>query len=73
MPMTQKGHVLQLGANCPACGSTQIEGGPVTTGGSAAAQDMVCNDCRSNWTDTYTLTGYTGLEVCEAEPAPDEA
>lgn len=43
---------------CPACGSWDIEGGPVEIDGTHALQRCRCSGCGARWTDDYELAGY---------------
>ena len=60
--MTQDEYIKNPGV-CPACRSTDIEGGPFTVEGGTASQEMGCNACDAEWHNTYRLTGYTELET----------
>ncbi len=44
---------------CPSCGSKEIEGSSVTTGGGGASQEMGCNSCELEWMDHYTIETIT--------------
>jgi formate dehydrogenase maturation protein FdhE len=48
-------YVNEGGMRCPVCGSEEIEGGFVTTGGGEASQGMRCLRCDTRWTDIYRL------------------
>ena len=48
---------------CPACRSTDIEGGFVDVDGATATQRVRCHECEAEWTDTYHLSGYGDLET----------
>jgi hypothetical protein len=52
-------HVATGGGVCPFCGSDEVEGDSINTGGGEATQEMACNDCNATWLDHYTLTGIT--------------
>ena len=52
----------QGGLSCPVCGSDQIEGGQFDVDQHTATQKMGCNDCESDWQDTYRLVGYVNLD-----------
>jgi hypothetical protein len=43
------------GMRCPVCGSEEIEGGFVRTGGGEGSQGMRCLECDARWTDIYRL------------------
>ena len=62
-PLTDAEYVATLGTCCPVCQSTNVEGGPVEIDGGFASQEIWCKTCGASWNDTYTLTGYTGLET----------
>lgn len=47
------------GLNCPYCRSTEIEGGSVTVENGQAFQDISCNECDEEWTDSYDLKGWS--------------
>ncbi len=47
------------GERCPACGSEDIEGGPLDVSGNTCGQEMGCSVCNLEWIDRYTLTGIT--------------
>ena len=50
------------GVRCPACLSEELDGGPVHVDAGIAWQTILCQFCGANWSDTYTLTGYTNFE-----------
>lgn len=50
------------GVSCPICKSENIVGTYIELDIASANQDCICEDCRSSWTDHYTLTGWTLLE-----------
>lgn len=58
-PMSQRRYVKCGGICCPFCGGGNIEGGPVEIDGGDAWQEITCADCEADWTDHYTLTGYS--------------
>ena len=62
-PLTDAECVAALGTNCPVCQSTRFDGGSVEIDGATASQEIRCMNCGASWNDTYTLTGYTGLET----------
>jgi transposase-like protein len=55
-------HAKNLGANCPVCGSDELDGSSVETGSGMATQEMACIDCDSTWLDEYQLISYADLE-----------
>lgn len=57
-PATQEMYLDEGGTRCPFCGSHDITGDDVNIDAGSAWQDVFCNDCSSEWQDTYTLTGY---------------
>ena len=61
--LTDAEYVATLGTNCPVCQSTRFDGGPVEIDGATASQEIWCMNCGASWNDTYTLTGYTGLDT----------
>lgn len=62
-PLTDAEYVATLGTRCPVCQSTRLDGGSVEIDGATASQEIRCKACGASWNDTYTLTGYTGLET----------
>ena len=62
--MTIANYIALKGNNCPNCCSTEIfstdmdlhEDGRIT-------HNIVCQACKSTWTDVYKLTKYIALEV----------
>ena len=65
--LTDAEYVATLGTNCPVCQSTRFDGGPVEIDGATASQEIWCMNCGASWNDTYTLTGYTGLDTSECD------
>lgn len=57
------------GGNCPVCGKDNVEGSSVEIDSGIASQEIYCVDCHSSWTDQYTLTGYSDLNITEATAA----
>jgi len=59
-PMTQKEYLESDDPGCPICraDSEHIEGLSIDTCDGTAKQEMLCNVCGSEWTDTYTLSSY---------------
>ena len=65
--LTDAEYVATLGTNCPVCQSTRFDGAPVEIDGATASQEIWCMNCGASWNDTYTLTGYTGLDTSECD------
>ena len=66
MELTEKQkelHVEEGGKVCPYCRSHGISGGAVTVEGRKAWQEVECDECGHIWTDEYTLSGITELDV----------
>lgn len=74
--MNEKVYAAMGGCSCvnKDCRSDNIEGGEINIDAGACAQKVHCNDCGAAWEDTYSLTGYTGLDTSEmiANDALDE-
>jgi transposase-like protein len=59
----RKEYVRTGGYSCPFCGSSQIEGvGSFDFSDNTVYQNVVCYDCKKEWTDEYTLTGVYEME-----------
>ena len=58
VPASSEDYVKALGAKCPFCDSTDIEGDQFTVSEGKAWQPMGCNDCEGEWTDCYELKEY---------------
>lgn len=59
--LTSKQYVRRKGACCPVCTGKKIfelEGGKKWA-------TITCQDCKSNWTEVYKLTGYDNLNKGE--------
>ncbi len=54
-------YVANQGLCCPSCHCTDIEGGSVNISGVTAEQNVGCNNCNAEWTDTYRLQGFTNF------------
>ena len=67
--MGQRTYLKHGGGKCVACGSKNIEGGPMEMDGTSAWCVVDCNDCGASWKDVYKLTGYTDFEM-NAEFSP---
>ena len=58
--LNSKEYVEKGGVRCPYCNRTDIESdGVVNTDVGIAWQNMSCIDCNAEWTDEYSLTGYS--------------
>mgnify|MGYP001161685594 CR=1 FL=1 len=53
----EKKYVESKGVRCPYCKSEDIEGGFIEVNAGVAQQNIRCNNCGEEWTDTYTLNG----------------
>ncbi len=51
--------------HCPACGSDQIEGQEVEILKGAAAQDMSCLDCDTEWREYYVMNDFSFYGAAE--------
>ena len=49
------------GTACPACGSSNINSEGIQSDDGVAWADCDCDDCKSTWTDQYSITGYANL------------
>lgn len=56
--LSQAEYVHKHGQVCPCCQSGSICGGNVIVEGPAAYQEVSCDSCGAEWSDTYALTGY---------------
>lgn len=56
-------YVDKCGSYCPACHSTQIEGGSIDIESTDAIQEKGCNDCEASWNDLYRLVGFNDLKT----------
>lgn len=61
-------YVREGGVRCPNCGSSDIEGSNVDIIEGGAFQSISCTVCYARWTDCYTLTSFSEMEVPSAEP-----
>ena len=50
---------------CPACGSTQIEGGSVSIEDREAIQEVSCLYCKAVWTEVYEAASRTDIHSPE--------
>ena len=58
-------YVLKGGLECPNCHQMKtidLEG-DIQNDGSDAWQSIRCDSCNATWIDTYTLTGFTDLDL----------
>ena len=44
---------------CPRCGSDDLEGDFVSSGGDSAIQDMSCRNCSASWENHYSFDGMS--------------
>jgi transposase-like protein len=59
-PLTNEQYVNALGQVCPYCGSDHVEAvGQFEVSCLNAYQNVICQTCETEWTDEYTLIGYT--------------
>jgi DNA-directed RNA polymerase subunit M/transcription elongation factor TFIIS len=58
-------YVLKLGLECPNCHGMDnlYTEGRVQTDDGNAWQSIDCGSCGATWVDTYTLTGFTDLDL----------
>ena len=68
--MTSKEYISKGGVLCPNCGSWDIAGGGVDIDAGIAWQEISCNSCNAEWTDTYRLTGYANLRLSAPASPP---
>ncbi len=59
----QREYLESRGLRCPHCGGKNLESysPPETPSDMTIEQTTVCLDCLMDWTDIYTLTGFTEL------------
>lgn len=50
------------GSVCPFCSSTNLSGGEFDMGNGQVWQNIVCNGCKKEWSDIYTLTSIEEFE-----------
>lgn len=63
MPMTSQQYLDKGGAVCPYCNSGNLHSNPdVQFSGNVIFQPVVCLDCKQEWTDEFTLSGYSPVE-----------
>lgn len=58
----EKKYIEEGGTKCPHCDSDNLEGGYINIDDGSAWQAVTCQDCCSEWTDIYTLTGIENLK-----------
>jgi len=51
-----KRYIQEGGSACPACASSDIEGGAIEIDTGYAIQQMCCNECEASWADRYRLS-----------------
>ena len=56
---TQEEFVKDGGAHCPKCDSMNLDAYHLEADGPIAWCTVKCNQCGYEYTDEYTLTGYT--------------
>ena len=61
LELTSDEYKAKGGIVCPVCQSGDIEGSSVEIDAGGAWQNITCNECGSEWTDFYQLTGYSEL------------
>lgn len=52
----EKEYIKHGSGTCPFCKGDDVEGGFIEVLDNQAFQSMVCNDCRTEWDDVYTLS-----------------
>ena len=57
--MTDEEYIQQAGSKCPFCLSNQVSADRPEADGDYAWAECSCGDCRMQWSDVYTLTGFT--------------
>lgn len=67
-----KTYLENRGAQCPVCGSTNLEpvSEPQRNSTNFWEEEIACEDCGSVWTDLYTLSGYIDLKVQNPDVPP---
>lgn len=67
-PMSQRKYLANKGMHCPNCGGTNCRcQESIQADGILAWQGIQCNDCHSEWTDHFKLTGYGELSIPSME------
>jgi len=59
----QKKEYLKDPHHCPYCKSDNISAGELEADGFQAWSNVVCNNCKKEWTDIYTLTDVEELVI----------
>lgn len=60
MKLTSNEYVAKHGNECPSCLSVDIRSTESMQHDEATCwQECKCNDCDAEWTDEYSLTGYS--------------
>jgi len=59
-------YVAHGGANCPFCGSIELEGGSQDADGAGIVQKIKCLACGRRWYDVYHLVAVMP-DDCEGE------
>jgi len=62
-------HIMGGNETCPACGSTQIDGGPFECCVTSAWQTVSCLECEYEWVDTYSLNDVQTVPTTEPDIA----
>jgi hypothetical protein len=61
---TPKEHAEDQGKHCPVCGSDNISQGDLEDDGNGKIySNGWCCDCPAEWTDEYSLSGYSQLLI----------
>ena len=64
MSMTNEQYVSASGAVCPHCRSGNIRTiGSLEPSGTVIYQSVKCAGCDAEWTDEYTLSGYSEADA----------
>ena len=64
-PMTNEEYVTRKGQRCPSCRGAVLDdryAGDFNNAG-AGYKTIRCIDCGAEWEETYTLAGYSALEI----------
>ncbi len=57
-PLKRK-YLKHGGKKCPHCNSISLFCGDITHDENAVYRNVVCDECKREWTDIYTLTDVT--------------
>ena len=60
--LTSDAYVSHKGLLCPMCGSMDLDGESVEIEAGFAYQEVRCLECGADWTDEYSLKGYSNLK-----------